>query len=178
MPIKVMPTCANQTLIERMVGAASESCVYPGIMQCFSIAGWSQNAILATHVSPGFTSDEMDEAFEELGNLGGNNVMYWYVLGPFLDHFAVGKALWRAPKDIKKTFTKHFKNPAATHMILDATAERHTMRLFPGISEPMPISGIDIRVWKRGITMAFSYREWLNNGVGWTEFDLTKFVRF
>lgn len=178
MAIQVMATKGNQTLVERMVGAGTQSILYPGIMQCFAIAGWTQREILGTHVSPGFTEDEMREAFEALAAMGGNTVMYWYLLGPFQDHFAIGKAQWHSPRDIKKTFKKHFKNDAATHLILDATAERHTMRMYPGITEPMPFSGINIRVVKNGSTMAFAYQEYAQMGAGWTEFTLTKFVQF
>ena len=161
-----------------MVGAATEPCTFPGIAQCFAIAGWTPSAMLCTHVSPGFTKDEMKVAFDHLKQMGGDNVMYWYVLGPSTDHFAVTKAQWRSVKDIKKTFSKHFENKAATHMILDATDERHTKRLYKDITIPMEFSSIDIRTRQRGITIAFSYKERKSDVTDWTEFDLTKFRRF
>jgi len=168
---------AHQSLSEYCVGEATDICIYPGIAQCFAIAGNTQSKILGVHVSPGFTAEEMDAAFGYLQAMGGDNVMYWYIVGPFTDHFAVAKAQWRSVKDIKKTFTKKLNNKAASHLILDASDERHTKRLYPGITIPMEFSSIDVKVQVRGATMAFFYRERKRDVTAWTEFDLTKFQR-
>lgn len=176
--VKLKSQAAHQSLAEGEVGEATDSCIYPGIAQCFAIAGWTPNSMLCTHVTPGSTKDEMDATFTFLSSIGGDQVLHWYLLGPFTDHFAVTKAQWRSVKDIKKTFKSKFKNKVATHLILDATQERHTKRLYPGITIPMEFSSIDIQVVRRGITLAFSYRERKRGVTNWTEFDLTKFRHF
>jgi hypothetical protein len=178
MPPYQLASTANQSLAEGEVGEGTESIVYPGIRQCFAIAGWTQSKIIGTHISPGFTAQDMADAFDLMQGMGGDNVMYWYVVGPFVDHFAVGKAQWRCVKDIKKTFKKQFRNDAATHLILDASTERHTKRLYDGIDMPMEFSAIDIMVTVKGITTAFAYRERKRGVTDWTPFDLLKFQRF
>jgi hypothetical protein len=104
----------------------SQTCVYPGIAQCFAIAGWTESGILCTHVSPGATKDDIASTFASLRDMGGSEVMYWYVVGPSAQHFAVAKAQWRSVKNIKETFKREFSNKTAVHSILDATAERNT----------------------------------------------------
>ena len=34
--------------------------------------------------------------------MGGDQVLFWYIVGPFTDHFAVGKAQWRSTTAIKR----------------------------------------------------------------------------
>ena len=176
--VKLKTQGAHLSLSEGEVGEATESCIYPGIAQRFAIAGWAPNSMLCTHVTPGSTKDDIDVTFEYLKTIGGDDVMHWYLLGPFTDHFAVTKAQWRSVGNIKKTFKSKFKNKAAVHLILDATEERHSRRLYPGITVPMEFSSIDIRVLRRGITLAFSYKERRSDVTQWTEFDLEKFRRF
>ena len=169
----------NQSLTEYCVGVATASCTYPGIAQCFAVAGWTQSKIIGVHVSPGFTKDEMDAAFGFLQALGGDTVMHWYIVGPFQEHFSVAKAQWHSERDIKKSFKKHLTNPAAKHLILDATAERNTLRpAEPGITIPSRVSAIDVRVVVNGITMAFEYGTRHRGVTTWTGFDLTKFRQF
>jgi hypothetical protein len=178
MAIAVVGSTANQSLTEYCVGEATQSCVYPGIAQCFAIAGITESKILGVHVSPGFTADDMNTAFGHLKRLGGDNVMYWYIVGPFIDHFAVGKAQWRSVEDIKKTFTTKLANKAATHLILDASVERNSKSIHPGTTTAMTFRSIDVRVTVRGSTAAFAYREKARHVTTWTEFDLTKFRVF
>lgn len=178
MRVKLVDSKPHQSLIEYVVGGAGESCVYPGIAQCFAIAGWMQNEMPSVHVSPGFTEEEMTAAFEHLKTLGGDSVLHWYIIGPIRDHFSTSTALWKSVKDIKKTFTKHLKNKAATYLVLDATDERSQTNIDPGMTIPYRWNGIDVRVEKRGITLAFSYRETKRAVTPWREFDLTKFTRF
>ena len=175
--VKLKDSRAELSLSEGEVGAATDTCIFPGIAQCFAIAGLTANSMLCTHVTPGSTKEDIDATFGYLKDIGGENVMYWYLLGPFTDHFAVTKAQWRSVQHIKKTFKANFKNKAATHMILDATQERHSKRLYPGITVPMEFSSIDIRAVRRGITMAFSYKERKRDVTAWSDFDLTKFTR-
>lgn len=128
----------------------SQTCVYPGIAQCFAIAGWTESGILCTHVSPGATKDDIASTFASLRDMGGSEVMYWYVVGPSAQHFAVAKAQWRSVKNIKETFKREFNNKTAVHSILDATAERNTKVTDPGFTIPRTFSGIDVRAEYRG----------------------------
>lgn len=171
---------ATISLPEYHVGKASETCIYPGIAQCFAIAGWMQSAMLCTHVSPGATKDDISDTFASLRDMGGENVMFWYVVGPFTQHFAVNKAQWRSVKSIKKTFRKEFNNKQADHWILDATSERNTKRLYPGIDIPMTFSSIDILAEHRGWEniIWFSYKEHSSKVTQWNRFNSSKFVRF
>lgn len=170
----------DQSLKEYMVGKALQTCTYPGIGQCFAIAGWTQSAMLCTHVSPGATKDDMATTFASLREMGGDVVMYWYVVGPFSDHFAVAKAQWRSVKDIQKTFRSELKNKAASRFVLDATAERNTKVLDPGITIPRTFNAIDIRAEHRGweSMIWFSYKESSPRVKTWKRFKLEDFKRF
>ena len=178
--IVTVASSANQRLKEYMVGEATETCVYPGIAQCFAIAGWTPGGMLCTHLSPGATAEDMSDTFASLRGMGGDAATVWYVVGPFTPHFAVGKAQWHSVKDMQKTFRKELKNSSAVHWVLDATAERNTQRMYPGISEPMTFSSIDVRAehrhWQGQIW--FSYKETSSKVTDWNRFDSTKFVRF
>jgi hypothetical protein len=96
MRIKLLDPKADQSLPEYCVGQASTTCLYPGIAQCFAIAGWLKGEMLCTHVSPGATKEEIDTTFEYLRDMGGDQAQRWYVVGPFTNHFAVVKAQWRS----------------------------------------------------------------------------------
>lgn len=106
--------------------------------------------------------------------------MYWYVVGPSAQHFAVAKAQWRSVKDIKETFKREFSNKTAVHSILDATAERNTKVTDPGFTIPRTFSGIDVRAEYRGweSMVWFSYKEASPRAKEWTRFKLGKFIRF
>jgi hypothetical protein len=176
--VKVDPK-ADQSLPEYHVGKASQSCIFPGIAQCFAIAGWTQSGMLCTHVSPGATKDDISQTFAALRDLGGGEVMFWYVVGPFTQHFAVAKAQWRSVKDIKKTFQREFKNTAAAHWALDATDERNTVVHDPRFTIPYTFSGIDVLAEHRGYESMiwFSYKEWMKK-VEYRRFQHAKFKRF
>jgi len=169
MAIVFLQPQAHQVLPEYHVGTASQSCTYPGIAQCFAIAGWTQAGMLCTHVSPGATKADIEATFDYLLQEGGANVQRWYVVGPFTDHFAVAKARWRSVEDIKKTFKKAFGNKNAEHWILDVTTERNQFSW-----------GIDIQAEHEGAMPAawFSYRQAGKLTVAWTELKLHRFVRF
>jgi hypothetical protein len=171
---------ADQRLLEYTVGMATHSCVYPGIAQCFAIAGWSQAGMLCTHVSPGASKSDIDDTFDALRNMGGSQATCWYVVGPFVQHFAVAKAQWRSVKHIKKTFDNAFKNKTAAHFILDASAERSTSVLDPGFTIPRTFSSIDIKAERRGYLnmIVFSHKEGSMRATTWNRFPLNRFVRF
>lgn len=180
MRVQTVAPQAHQSLVEYTVGAASETCTYPGIAQCFAIAGWTPAGMLCAHVSPGATKEEMEATFDALGTLGGDAVLYWYVVGPFTRHFAVAKACWRSVKDIKKSFQKAFGNKSAKHFILDASDERNTQVLDPGFTIARTFSAIDIRAEHRGweAMIWFSYKETSRKVTTWQRFKLDKFVLF
>ncbi|EIL91726.1 hypothetical protein UU9_03522 [Rhodanobacter fulvus Jip2] len=167
MRVTLVAPAANQLLSEYCVGQASKICVYPGIAQCFAIAGWSQAGMLCAHVSPGATSEEIDATFQYLRNMGGGQVQRWYVVGPCTDHFAATTSQWRSVQDIKKSF-KQLKNKNGEHWILDVTAERQAFSW-----------GIDIQAtpcnWAPVIY--FDYRKWGSKG-GWSDLKVHKFERF
>jgi hypothetical protein len=175
MRVKLAPSKGQQTLPEYTVGEATDICLFPGIAQCFAIVGPTQSKLIATHVSPGATAAEIEETFSLLKNLGGDTVMFWYIVGPCLDHFAEAKAQWRSAKDIKKSFSKNLSNKAASHYLLDASDERNTMAAVPGATILSKFNAIDVRATVRGATVAFAYKETRLNVKNWTEFDLTKF---
>lgn len=168
MAIVVAETAVNQVLPEYQVGKASQTCTYPGIGQCFAIAGWSQTGMLCTHVSPGASKSDVASTFGHLRDMGGDVILRWYVVGPFTDHFAVAKATWRSVDDIKKSFKKAFGNKAAEHWILDVTTERNEFNW-----------GVDIQAercqWTPSIF--FSYKQAAKN-TGWNDLKLYRFVRF
>jgi hypothetical protein len=180
MTIVTVDPKADQSLPEYHVGKASSTCIYPGIAQCFAIAGWTANSMLCTHVSPGATKDDMDETFASLHDMGGDQALFWYVAGPFTEHFAVTRAQWRSVKAIKKTFKNAFNNKAAAHWILDATEERNTTRIYPGTTIPSRFSSIDVRAERRAweSMIVFSYKEHSRSVTEWTRFRTAKFKRF
>lgn len=112
-------------LPEYTVGVGRKICTYPGIMQCFAIAGWTPEGMVCTHVSPGATKQDIADTFDFLAENGGKQARYWYVLGPFTDHFKVKKAQWKSKKGIQDTFNKKLGKKSNTRFILDATEERN-----------------------------------------------------
>jgi hypothetical protein len=167
MAIKLLDPAADQSLPEYHVGQASRTCIYPGIAQCFAIAGWKNGEMLCTHVSPGATKEDIDTTFEYLRDMGGDQAQRWYVVGPFTHHFAVVKAQWRSVKAIGKTF-KELKNKNADRWILDVTTERNVFSW-----------GIDVKAvpcdWAP--VVYFDYKK-TGRGNDWNELKVHKFVRF
>lgn len=174
MRIRVKNPAADQDFTEYVMGIAEETVRFPGIAQCFGIVGLFGSRMLCVHVSPGTTEEEMDTIFANLNLMGGDNVLDWYIIGPFDEHFAVGSALWRSKKDIKKTFRQHFPKKARFH-IMDVTAERSARVLFEG--NMWPIGAIDVRVVRNSFSLAFAYKEGRLSVTTWTPLDLTKFKR-
>ncbi len=122
----------------------------------------------------------MTDTFATLREMGGEAATHWYVVGPFTQHFAVAKAQWHSVKDMHKTFRKELKNDSAVHWVLDATAERNTQRMYPGITVPMSFSSIDVRAehrhWQGQIW--FAYKETSRTVTDWNRFASEKFMRF
>jgi hypothetical protein len=172
---------ASLSLLEYTVGKASSTCVYPGIAQCFAIAGWKPSGMLCAHVSPGATGEELDAVFAALDGMGGSSATTWYVLGPFNDHFTAPGAQWRSTRHIAKAFNAALgKKSTADRFILDVTAERHRQVLEEGFDIPRTFSSIDIRAEHRGwdSMIVFSYKEGSHRVKDWTRLRWDRFVRF
>lgn len=168
MRVKLVAECDDQCLPEYCVGKARKTCVYPGIQQCFAIAGWTPTGMLCTHVSPGATKAEIEATFDNLRGMGGDNARRWYVVGPCVAHFADVNAQWRSVDAIKRSFRKQLKNKTADYWIRDATAERNQHNW-----------GIDIHaeIYTTHPAVAFAYRQAMKKGA-WTNLKLYDFVRF
>lgn len=170
---------ADQTLLEYRVGKAGSTCLYPGIAQCFAIAGWCQTSMVCTHVSPGATAQDMTDTFASLRDLGGNWVADWYVVGPFSHHFRADyKAIWSSVKKIGETFDKELKGCAARRWILDASQQRDAKVMIDGYA--WPLSGLDIMAQHRAALggIGFTYKESRSTVVDWNDFNHDDFMRF
>jgi|GEM_PF-2501355 len=181
MTIKIVTQGATLSLPEYTVGKASATCIYPGIAQCFAIAGWTPSGMLCTHVSPGATGDDLDATFQALLGMGGAHATSWYVVGPFTDHFAVKKAQWRSSRAISKAFDAALgKKSTADRFILDVTVDRRQQVLEQGFTIPRTFNSIDIRAEHRGweSLIAFSYKEGSPKVIDWTRLAWSRFVRF
>lgn len=80
--VTLVAPAVDQSLPEYCVGQMSRTCVYPGIAQCFAIAGWKNGDKLCTHVSPGATKGGIHTTFEYLRDMGRDLALRWYVTGP------------------------------------------------------------------------------------------------
>jgi hypothetical protein len=175
------PIAAQQTLPEYQVGVATNTCEFPGIAQCIAIVGMRSNNMICAHVSPGTTQTQMNDIFGYLKQAGGDEVKYWYLLGPTEHHFVGKSTLWMSLKDIKKTFTRKLNSKSTSYLFLDATEERNTKVSFPDVPGALlRIASIDVRAVKHGSVLQFSWR--LREGGkktrgDWIQFDLTKFKR-
>lgn len=181
MPIVTATQTADQRLNEYCVGLAGSTCTYPGIGQCFAIAGWLPSGMVCAHVSPGSTVGDIDAFFAEFRRLGGDQAVAWYVVGPFTDHFAVAKAQWRSVRHIRKAFDAGLgRTNTAQRWIADVGPERNTKVLEPGFTIPRTFNSIDIRAEHRGFTsmVVFSWKESSPRVKDWTRLPLSRFVRF
>lgn len=135
----------DQRLVEYTVGKAGQSCIYPGIAQCFAIAGRRHSFMTCTHVSPGATAQNISDTFRYLRDIGGNWCTSWHVIGPFGDHFNHSAAQWKSVQDIRDTFKSEFGETGADHWILDVTKQRHTPVLEEGFTIPTSFGSIDVK---------------------------------
>ncbi|WP_339720354.1 hypothetical protein [uncultured Paraglaciecola sp.] len=173
------PIATHQSLPEYQVGIATNTCEFPGIAQCIAIVGMMSNRMICAHVSPGTTQVQMNDIFDYLKQAGGDEVNYWYLLGPTEHHFIGRSTLWMSLKDIKKTFKAKLNNKSTSYLFLDASDERNTKVDFP--EGQFRIASIDIRALKHGSLLQFSWklREGRQKTRGdWIQFDLKKFKRF
>lgn len=171
------PLAAHLELPEYEVGVATMSCVFPGIAQCIAIVGALPSALVCAHVSPGTTDTQMKDIFARLKDGGGDDVNFWYLLGPTEHHFTGRSTLWKSLRAIRKTFSKHFGMRSTTLLFLDATDERNSKVAFPEFDGLVTISSIDIRALNLG-GIRFSWRLRENRRRtrgGWNDFDLRKF---
>ena len=103
----------SQSVVEYCVAAAQDKLVYPGILQCISITGYSVGGMIGAHVSPGATEEELKKTFETLLTGGGRNFDTWYVVGNFAKHFAhTGVAWWKTSGKIKSALRANLSKSA------------------------------------------------------------------
>lgn len=148
MAIVSMPGCPpSQSLVEYTVGAAQNECIYPGILQCLSITGFSVHGLLGTHVSPGISEDDLDMTFNVLRSGGAIGFPMWYVVGNFPKHFADIKIKkWNSMTKIAKEIRSRLNKSASIYM-------------FDVSSLPNSSSGFGLDIFARhGVHgVAFSY---------------------
>lgn len=177
--VKLLPMSANLSLAEGEVGVGTFDVTCPGIIQCFAIIGVRGNALIATHVTPGTNQQQMEDTFENLKGIGGDDVASWYILGPKAVHFSYSR-IWKSTKAIKNTFKSMLNAKSASHYMLDTSEELSTKVLDARYNMMVIASAIDIRATSQGIGTKFDYRfrvsprTHLND---WHGFDLTKFQR-
>lgn len=167
----------NLSLAEGEVGVGTFSITCPAIIQCFAIVGKRGSALIGTHVTPGSTDEQIKATFEYLKSIGGDDVHYWYILGPKQTHFSYSR-VWKSDKAIKKTFKDTFGSSNATLTFLDAADELTTIVTDPRYNADFKTSAIDVRATLStgGIKFEHRFRVSPRTHVdGWHEFDLTKF---
>ncbi|TDL84355.1 hypothetical protein [Meridianimarinicoccus aquatilis] len=171
---------ANQNLGEYEVGKAGVSCLFPGIRQCFAIAGRRQSSMVCTHVSPGATPQQMSDTFAFLREIGGNWVTSWHVIGPFVDHFNTSNALWKSVQDIRGTFKSEFGETGANHWILDISKQRHTPVLEEGFTIKTEFGKVDVKadLDTAANKIRFYYKGDRGANLGWNRLYNKKFSRF
>jgi hypothetical protein len=170
MPIVLVPEADNQNLVEYTVGKATSSCVYPGIQQCFAIAGIRATHMACAHVSPGSTAQDVADIFESLKEVGGTWASDWYLLGPFAHFFAASTTPWKSVQDIRAAFKQAFGDTGANHWIMDVSGQRNLFGF-----------GIDVKVdFVTGRSAAgFYYKKAFAKHIQtWTALDIKDFNRF
>lgn len=179
MAIITVPDGNEISLPEFRVGKAGQTCLCPGIMQCFSVVGWRTSGLVGMHVSPGFTQQDMTDAFAVLREKGGNWVSDWYITGPFNEHFAVTRAVWRSANDIAQTFDTEFPGSTANRWILDCTAQRNEKTWDSQVRQFCTKRGLDIRnVHKPGLgEVEISHTEYNNPASVRCFFEKSEFSR-
>ena len=118
MTIVSMPGCPpSQSLVEYTVGAAQNECVYPGILQCLSITGFSAQGLLGTHISPGISEEDLEMTFNVLRSGGAIGFAAWYVVGNFPKHFTDIKIKkWNSMTKIAKEIRSRLNKSASIYM--------------------------------------------------------------
>lgn len=145
---------------EGQIGKAMQSAIFPGIAQCFAIAGRRQSFMICTHVTPGSSAQDITDTFELMRELGGTWVSSWHVVGPFSEHFNTSTAQWTSVQDIRDTFSTAFSGASADHWILDVTTQRNRQVLEPGFTIPTKTNYLDIKAERdaTGSGIRFSYK--------------------
>ncbi|MFT6675413.1 MAG: hypothetical protein ACJAVM_001605 [Sulfitobacter sp.] len=143
--VQLVTESNNLRLVEYSVGKTAGSCVYPGIAQCFAIAGRRQSFMACTHISPGATAENISDTFKYLREIGGNWATSWHIIGPFVDHFNCTTAQWRSVQDIRDTFKTEFGDTGADHWILDVSTQRHTRLVEEGFTLSTEFGSIDVK---------------------------------
>ncbi|MCP5087321.1 MAG: hypothetical protein GY952_11025 [Rhodobacteraceae bacterium] len=178
--VQLVTEANNQRLVEYTVGKAMSACVYPGIAQCFAIAGRRQSFLTCTHVSPGATAENISDTFKYLREIGGTWVSSWHVIGPFSDHFNCTTSQWKSVQDIRQTFNTEFGDTGANHWILDVTKQRHTPVLEEGFTIKTEFGSIDVKAELATVDnkIRFYYKGDRGPNMGWNRLYNRKFTRF
>ena len=71
----------DRKINEYYVGMAAKRIIYPGMLQCISITSSNNTGLIGTHVSPGATKKNIDDAFRFLNEFGFDNCQTVYVVG-------------------------------------------------------------------------------------------------
>ena len=168
MRVRRAPDRTEQRLSEYEVGTATASCVFPGIQQCFAIAGRLPTSMLCTHVSPGASAEEIELAFLHMRNMDGQYVSAWYVVGPCQEHFSTAGAQWRNVADIKRSFKENIGRIKAEHWLIDVGSKRARFSW-----------GIDVEATMRAgsLKLDFQYRQAFSRA-DWTTLRGRNRVRF
>ncbi|MGB1239245.1 MAG: hypothetical protein ACPG4U_13590 [Pseudomonadales bacterium] len=148
MPIQALPGFPpTQNIVEYCIGSAKDSCVYPRILQCLSITGFTKQGLIGTHISPGATEEDLKQTFETLRTGGGSNIKQWYIVGNFQKHFQDTKVGWTSVAKIAKRLRKEFDS-GAVYQIADTTA----LLKSPGCSW-----GIDICAKRESTSVSYTF---------------------
>jgi len=160
MAVILVDDANDQSLPEYRIGKAMQTCIYPGIRQCFAIAGRRQSFMICTHVSPGATAEDISETFEHMRALGGTWVSSWYVVGPFAEHFGTPNAQWKSVQDIRNRFKEKFRDASADHWILDVSAQRNRKMVLEGMTLAATTGYLNIKAEREtdGNGIDFSYK--------------------
>lgn len=112
----------EQRVVEYCVGSAQNRFVFPGIMQCITITGWTVGGMVGTHISPGASKEEIDDTFARLNTGGGKTIQHWYIVGNFDQHAQHTKVGWTSASKIGKSARKAL-NKSGTYLARNTSPE-------------------------------------------------------
>lgn len=145
---KITGFADSVSVLEYTAGSAQREITYPGLQQCISITGRHNGVILGTHISPGASSDDIEEHFDLLQTGFGPVYPEWYIAGQFQNHYTTPKAVMGSPEAFRKTVRKHL-GKTATFYVFDTSA----------LADSIGNWGINIRAELVGNEPKFSFRK-------------------
>jgi hypothetical protein len=154
------------SVTEYLAGAAQRQITYPGLQQCISITGYHVGRVLGTHVSPGATSDELDEHFRLLSSECGDHWDIWYVAGQLQNHFSTSTAIINSLGKLRQTLhTKLGKD--ATYYLFDTS----------NLSNDLAGWGVDVRATLVGTKVEFAVAKWPSRNANFMPLNVWHFKR-